>query len=99
MKIKRIDLPTSTIEEFADLHGLTMVVTERDSPTGSPMRYLAAFESCEVKDECMLISAYGNGPTPEAAIADYAPRISMKTLVFNAMSPLYRKEIRTPRLV
>jgi len=89
----------STIGAFADAHNLVMKVTERSVESrqrGIP-RYYAQFEHCDVGGDGMLRGEYGNGETPEQAIADYAPRISEKTLIIDAMRPT-RREIKAPRL-
>lgn len=97
MKTKLQPLPTATIEEFADEHGLEMSVKERKRPEGDPMRYYASFEHAEIKDGSLLISASGDGATPEDAIRDYAKRISMQRLVIDSYQPS-RREIEVPRL-
>ena len=75
-----------SIEEFAELHDLTMVVNEREwvSPIDS-RRFYAHFEGIEIKDGSVLISEFGNGVTPELAIQNYAKEINGKLLVFHAM--------------
>jgi hypothetical protein len=93
--IKRID--ETTLEEFAEANDLTMTVNERRLPKGDPARFYASFNGIEVKDGPVLCSTYGNGSTPEEAIRAYAPEISMKTLVLDAMRPT-RKTIESPRL-
>ena len=88
-----------TIEELADQHNLTMIVTERELYREcSVHRWYAYFEDAETKDGPMLIDTYGDGGTPEEAIADYARRISGKLLVINAHQKS-RREIQVPRLV
>lgn len=86
-----------TISEFADKHGLEMVVTERRRPKDDPGRYYATFKGCEVKDGGILISAFGDGNTPEKAIQDYIPRIELHRIVLNSFSS-NRVEIDVPRL-
>lgn len=83
-----------TINEFANMHKLDMHVHERDDP--SLPRYSAKFNA-EVSDGRMLIGEYGNGSIPDEAIADYAKRISGKTLVYGAYT-LWRREIKVPTL-
>lgn len=92
--------PRSTLEEFAVKHGLTMVVRERSAvhgfPEGHVARWYAAFDRTEIRSgECFLMSAYGNGRTPEEAIANYGPAISEKLLIVNAGAP-DRREIQVP---
>lgn len=93
--IKRID--EMTLEEFAEANGLTMTVNERRLPKDDPTRYYASFDGIEVKERSVLCSTFGNGKTPEEAIRAYAPEISLKTLVLDAMKPT-RKTIESPRL-
>lgn len=103
MDIQLIERPRMDIGEFADAHGLTMQVSER-SPKYycadndfKNSRYYAEFAGTEVADGIFLISKHGNGATVEAAIKDYARKISECTLVIGAYTP-ERLEIRTPVL-
>jgi len=98
MKIKRENIPSMTIEQFADAHNLVMEVNERRRPEGDPSRYYAHFEHCEVGGDGFLRGAYGNGATPEDAITEYAAAISLKRLVVGAYTP-ERREIDVPRLL
>lgn len=86
-----------TIREFAQLHGLEMVVTERRGELKSPSRFYAQFKNAEVKGNGTLSSEYGNGNTPEAAILDYIPHIELKTLAIGAYTDS-RRDIQVPRL-
>ncbi len=74
---------TMSLEQFADAHNLTMKVHERSIVSGLP-RYTASFEGVEVMENGILTSSYGNGSSPEEAIADYAERISGRRLAHNA---------------
>jgi hypothetical protein len=99
MEIRYEKVPdyTRTLEQFADEHGLVMLISER-APTFPPhLRYTAKFESCEVKDGCMLTSLYGEGSSPKFAMEAYARNISRRLLVHKATSP-ERREIRVPVL-
>ena len=91
--------PRSTLDAFAVEHGLTMVVCERSGewgfPEGHPRRWFAHFERAEQKGDGVLIGVSGDGPTPEAAIADYGRRISERRLVIDAMRDT-RREIEVP---
>ena len=86
MKIVQETIQTGTFEEFADAHGLQMKVVERRLPVGDPCRFYARLDGVEEKQGNCLVGIYGNGPTPEEAIRDYAKQISMKLIVHNAMS-------------
>lgn len=98
MKIERHEIETASIEAFADKHGLVMEIRERKKPIGDPSRYYAHFKSAEAREgtHC-LIGLFGNGRTPEEAIAEYAETISLRTLIIDAMSK-ERREIEVPRL-
>jgi hypothetical protein len=98
MKIVFHTMEEQTIEQFADTHKLTMEVYERSLPIGHKERFYAHFERCEIIDDCVLIGAFGNGRTPEEAIANYATEISMKRIVIDAFSQ-ERREIEVPRLI
>lgn len=102
MKITYERVPTGTIEQFAEVHDLEMVVAEReverDLPIGHPSRYCAKFKHADVEDEGCLESMYGNGPSENEAIRDYAKNISLRTLVLNAYTN-DRREIKVWRLI
>jgi len=99
VKIDRKDVPSMTIEQFADSYNLTMKVRERRVPADHPSRYYAHFESCEVmSDDGFLFDDFGNGMTAEEAISVYADRIQLKRIVIGAYTP-ERREVDVPRLV
>jgi len=98
MEIKRNFISRMPIEDFADMHGLVMEINERRNAAANRLhRYYANFQHTEVKDGGFLCSAFGNGNTPDEAVADYAREISEKRLVLNAYTP-DRKEIDAPIL-
>jgi DNA-binding transcriptional regulator LsrR (DeoR family) len=98
MKITVKERPRMTLEEFADRHGLEMIVTERSpSRLAGVARYYANFSSVEIKDGSILSGAIGNGETPAEAIAAYAHEISEELIVVNARTA-DRREILTPAL-
>lgn len=101
MKIVIKQLAKCTIEDFADEHGLTMVVEEMSNLYAEKhyAKYLARFEGAEDKDDKhsnTLTSTYGDGGTPDEAIKRYANKMSGRLLVFNAASKDKRKEIQCP---
>jgi hypothetical protein len=98
MKIVLKEIPTMTIEQFAERNELLMEIYERITPSSRSMRYFAHFRNAEVKDGEMLIGSFGNGATPEEAITNYALAISMKLLVIYEASKQVR-EIQVPRLI
>lgn len=89
------------LEDFADEHGLEMIVNEReldelDVQRGRDnLRFYARFKGVQTKKGAMLTVDCGNGATPEEAISDYVPKIAGKRLVFDA-SQGSRREIDTP---
>lgn len=102
MEVVIIEKKRETLESFADRHDLTMEVNERSAgtvaiPWNPSFRYYAAFRRCEVKKGAFLCGEFGNGETPDAAIASYAKRISEQVLVLNAYGP-DRREFIVPIL-
>lgn len=98
MKITVHELPRMTVEEFADLHDLEMEVRERFSEDG-PYRFYAHFSETEESRGGLLVGVYGDGGSPEEAIANYAKAISGKLLVVQPFSPEGRKKISVPILI
>lgn len=100
MKVKLDTIPKVTLEEFADLHGLSVTVRER-SPSdmgtrwNERFRYYAEFDGCEIKSGPFLRSAYGDGATHLEAIAAMGVLISGKRIVIDAFGS-GRKEIDVP---
>lgn len=84
MQVVSTLIPTGTLAEFAEANELVMSVVERSLPVGDPYRFYAKFDNTEVSEGAVLNSDYGNGATPEEAVADYARRISLRVLVVNA---------------
>lgn len=97
MKIERKLIPEMSITEFADQNELTMVVTERARPPDDPGRFYATFKDATFKDGGRLVGTFGDGPTEEEAIQDYARAISLQRLVIRAAS-CARRELDVPRL-
>lgn len=101
MKVRRELAPVSTLEAFADAHGLELVITERRMDRWQRenrlKRFLARFDHVEVSDGSMLIGTYGEGDTEDEAIRGYADLISSEKLVVDAWKAT-RREIQAPRL-
>lgn len=100
MKIERKLIERLDIAEFAERHGLTMEVHERERDSSmyfTTYPFYAEFKGAEVKEGVCLISAFGDGDNEESAIRDYANEISGKLLVFNAFGK-DRYEIKVPYL-
>ena len=99
MKIEYYYQPNKiTIEKFAVEHDLTMEVHQRGASSLVADKFYARFKRCEIKVGYCLKSSFGDGSSPEHAIANYAKEISGKLLVIDAMST-GRKEIQCPELV
>lgn len=102
--LKRVGGGPTTIEAFADQHGLVMEVVERSKSANGPYgatlsRYSANFQHVEIMDRGMLESSFGNGNTPTDAVADYAKRIEGRRLVYKAYSLFERKEFEAPNVL
>ena len=97
MEIVRELIPVSTIEDFADKHGLVMEVKERGGDwRGSGGQFYARFKNSDVLDGHFLVGTFGNGHTEDEAICAYASEISEKVLVLDSWTP-QRREIICPR--
>ena len=90
-------IPDIDIKSFAEANALTVVVRERPKDSGDPARYYAAFDRCDTMGDGVLIGEFGNGATPDEAIAAYARKVSNKRIVVNAHTP-QRREMNVPRL-
>jgi hypothetical protein len=88
-----------TLEDFANSHGLTMVVTERDpyfwNTSGHFYAHFRSAETKKNKTDKFLACSSGNGRNPEEAIENYKREIEGKILILNATSRA-RKEIQVP---
>ena len=84
MKTEIIEHPRMTLEKFADKHCLTMQVMERSPKLAKAHgRYFASFKNADVHRDHMLHGVFGNGETPEQAIAEYAKKISGQLLTID----------------
>lgn len=97
MNIIDNSFPSTSFKEFADQHGLVMEICEHPASLGlgPAARYHASFHGAEVSEPGVLVGAYGNGPTKEAAIADYARELRGRRLVVGAYTDK-RREIQCP---
>jgi hypothetical protein len=85
-----------TLEEFGDLHKLTLSISETRCNNGHYI-YSVRFNNCEIKNGCILSSEYGRGETIEHAIRDYISLISNKVIVLDAYKNS-RRVINVPEL-
>jgi hypothetical protein len=99
VKIKRQLVKESTLEEFADQHGLVLEIRERGGARGTAARFYCHFENSDIADGGFLVGAHGNGRTEEEAMADYAKRISESVLCIDGFRKKSRRDILVPRLV
>jgi hypothetical protein len=97
MNIKENIIENMSIADFAERHGLVMEIKERPEPLGSPMRFYAHFEHCDVIGDGVLIGTFGDGATKQQAVEDYAKQISLKRIAINALKPQERR-LSVPRL-
>lgn len=102
MNIEMHEKDRSTLAAFAEKHGLTMEIHERTprdlgARWSESERYYACFKDCEIKEGSILRGTFGNGATPDAAMAEYAEEISEQKLVFGAYTQ-DRTEITAPML-
>lgn len=97
MQIEMKTIERMSIEDFADKHGLVMVVNERRIRSVKLAPFYAHFKNAEVLRGRFLLGTFGDGSTPEEAIKDYALQISRATLVINANGN-GRREIDVPIL-
>ena len=88
MEIKRNFEPEMMLQEFADVHGLTMEVNERSYP--DLPRFHARFEGVEI---AAVRGELGSGETEEEAIEHYRKVIQNKLLVYRS-----EKRVQVPRL-
>ena len=85
-----------TLRELSDLLDTNIVLT-RYSNQGN--RWSADLDRTEVKDGCCLVGEYGNAHSPESAALDYVNKIRGKTLICNAMSKEFRRELTVPESI
>jgi len=93
--VDRIGGEQVTFADFVARHGLQMKVVERNRSMGASLRYYAYLDRVETKDGCVLRSEFGDGPTPELAVANYAALLRGKLLVHKAGYE-DRREIQAP---
>lgn len=80
-----------TLYELAEVMDAELVCRRYPKQNG---RWMAELEYAEVKGDGVLISAYGNGDTPQAAMSDYLKHIRGQVLVRYATSK--RTEFHVP---
>ncbi len=70
-----------TLEDFAKEYGLELSIQFRQQlPPGDPARFYAKLNNVDIFIDGCLLGMFGDGPTPEAAVEDYAKQISEKQL-------------------
>ncbi len=90
----------ATLAEFADQHGLEMVVKERGKEFAkSGARYYAKFVTpsngygVDMVEPDVLVSNFGDGHTPEEAIRNYGVEIS------EGVMRIGKEDVAVPRIV
>lgn len=94
--IERLGGTPVSFEKFAENNGLEMVVRERSSEAPAQCRFYASFKYVEVMDRGFLVGQYGDGETPESAIAAYRDKLRGKRVVYRACSTFDRREFQCP---
>ncbi len=97
MQIERDLIEKMSLQEFADRHNLVMRISERRPPLENLERFIASFKNVEVVGDGVLSSLYGDGPTEEIAMQNYAKQLSHTLIAVDAYSPK-RREIQCPEL-
>ena len=90
MEVEMIE--TNTLEEFAKINGLTLVVTEQRSPYPQA-GFIAKFRGVKIVDFDSLANDYGSGLTVDQAAADYAAFISERRI------SIHGRIVDVPRLI
>lgn len=81
-----------TLEQFAEIIGVDIELRRYAGQNG---RWSAQLERTEVKDGGCLVGAYGDGASPQSAMANYATRLAGQRIVVNAYSD-NRREFNVP---
>lgn len=102
MKIVMHEADRFGLVAFADANDLIMEIHERvfaglGARWTEDERYYAHFKDCEIRERGCISGEYGNGATPEAAMRDYARRISGKQMLIDSWSHKQR-EVTVPLL-
>lgn len=80
MKIERIIEPVVTLNSFAEMHDLTLVIGERDDPSKGEFKYFVYFKDCSLSGQ-PAENNKGEAQTEAEAISAYARKISKQTLL------------------
>lgn len=78
--------------DFAKENSLILVINEVNT---KPVQYVAAFDCVVAEYMGMLVPVYGQGDTPQAAVANYRNKIKSHTLVIDPSST-FRREVKAP---
>ena len=84
------------LTDYCDALNITLIVRYYPNQDN---RWCAYFEDCEIKGPSTLTSAHGNGSLPSLAIRDYIEGLLGKTIVFNAMGGVARREFVFPKAI
>lgn len=83
----------ATIFDFADIVNRSIEVTFCANQNG---RIITYFEHAEIKRDIFLEGIVGEGKTVLEALNNYVQKIRGKTIVFDAMSSVSRREYQVP---
>ena len=82
-----------TLQDFCDILSLEINIKYYPNQNG---RWSASIKGAEMKEKsssCGLLSEYGSGKSPEAAINDYISKIIGKLMVINATGDDRREHV------
>lgn len=81
------------LEDYLDTLNIDLEITRY---CNQEERWSARFDGCEIKIGGCLRSAFGNGHSPDEAIASYIREIRGQRIVFNAYDEKRRREYTVP---
>ena len=81
------------IHTFCDIIDAELIV--RRYPNQQD-RWTAQIDHSQIKEDMMLISAYGDGTTPREALSAYLDQIRGKLLIIHAFDEKLRREYHVP---
>lgn len=80
--------------DFAVDNNLVLVINEAGT---EPEKYVAGFDEVVAAYMGMLVPVYGQGDTPDKAVADYRRKIKGHTLIHRPGSSVLRQELVCPK--
>lgn len=80
--------------DFAVDNNLVLVINEAGT---EPEKYVAGFDEVVAAYMGMLVPVFGQGDTPDKAVADYRRKIKGHTLIKRPGSAVFREELVCPK--